>query len=459
MQKIKKIPSSFRDPDGYVFSNESSIYRCITRNYQENYEYLISSGLYKALTSENMLISHREIDDINIFPKDAYKVIQPDLIPFISYPYEWCFSQLKQAALTTLKIQETAIKFNMSLKDCSAYNMQFLHKHAVLIDTLSFEKYQENHPWQAYKQFCQHFLAPLTLMSHKDARLNQLLKTFIDGIPLDLASALLPKSTYLNFTLYLHIHLHAKFQKKFSDSKAASPFKANRHGLLGIIGQLESLVKSLKFRTKRNSWDKYYQDNSYSNTAFEHKKKIVSKFLDIIKPETIWDLGANKGIFSSIAGKNGSTVIAFDNEPGIIEEIYLNCKKTSNQNILPLVLDLTNPSPDIGWENKERISLIKRGPVHMIMALAIIHHLVISNNVPLERIAAFFANICSGWAIIEFVPKTDVQAKRLLRDRKDIFSDYTKEKFEESFSEFFRINAQIKIKESERIVYLMEKLR
>ena len=459
MQKIKKMPCSFRDPDGYVFSNELSIYRCITHNYQENYEHLISSGLYKALISENLLLPHQEIDDKKIFPQDAYKVIKPALIPFISYPYEWCFSQLKQAALATLKIQKVAIGFEMSLKDCSAYNIQFLHNRAVLIDTLSFEKYQETSLWPAYRQFCQHFLTPLTLMSRKDVRLNQLSKIFMDGIPLDLASRLLPKSTYLNFLLYLHIHLHAKFQKKFTSSHTTSFLKANRHGLLGLIEQLEALVKSLKFRHQSNSWDNYYQDNCYSDSAFEHKKEIVSDFLDIIEPKTVWDLGANKGIFSTLAGKKTSTiVIAFDNEPGVIENIYLNCQKTGTLNILPLVLDLMNPSADIGWENKERISLLDRGPAHTIMALALIHHLAISNNLPFEKIAAFFADNCT-WAIIEFIPKEDAQVKRMLQGRKDIFTDYTKENFEKIFGKFFKIHSQTKIKETERTVYLMEKLK
>lgn len=348
--------------------------------------------------------------------------------------------------------------FEMSLKDCSAYNIQFLHNRAVLIDTLSFEKYQEIRPWPAYRQFCQHFLAPLTLMSYKDVRLNQLSKIFMDGIPLDLASALLPKSTYLNFFLFLHLHLHVKFQKEFSLSKPPSSLRSNRHGLLGLLAQLESLVKSLRFRVKKNIWAKYYQDNSYSATAFEHKKELISKFLDIIKPKTVWDLGANEGIFSSIAGKKGSEVIAFDNEPGVIETIYLNCQKTGETNILPLVLDLTNPSPDIGWENKERVSLLKRGPADAIIALALIHHLAIANNLPLERIAAFFADNCT-WAMIEFIPKEDAQAESLLQGRKDIFSYYTKDNFEKIFKDFFKIHSQDKIKETERTVYLMEKLK
>lgn len=457
MKKIKKIPSSFRDPDGYVFSHKESLYRCITHNYKESYTHLMSSGLYDALTKDNILIKHREIKDTSIFPKDAFKVIEPDFIPFISYPYEWCFSQLKQAALTTLQIQKTALSFKMSLKDCSAYNIQFLNNHAVLIDTLSFEKYIDSNPWPAYKQFCQHFLAPLALISCKDIRLNQLLKIFIDGIPLDLASALLPRYTYLNLPLFLHIHLHAKFQKKLSGYQSPSMLKSNHLGLLGLLDQLRSAIKNLSFKPKHNTWGNYYQENSYSQKAFEHKRNIVSSFLDIAQPTTVWDLGANKGVFSLLAAEKSSRVIAFDNEPSCIEKIYHRTKKTEKTKILPLILDFNNPSPDIGWENKERLSLLNRGPAHTIMALAFIHHLAISNNTPFERIASFFANNCT-WAIIEFIPKDDPQVIKLLSGRKDIFPNYTKETFEKVFSDLFNIHSNIQINESKRTVYLMEKI-
>ncbi|MBU1086530.1 MAG: SAM-dependent methyltransferase [Candidatus Omnitrophica bacterium] len=458
MKKFEKIPGSFRDPDGYVFLNEQSIYRCINKNYQENYEQLISSGLYKKLTEEKLLIPHQEIDQPQLLPQDAFKVIQPELIPFISYPYEWCFSQLKQAALTTLKIQKIAMRFAMSLKDCSAYNIQFKHNQAILIDTLSFEKYNPSQPWPAYKQFCQYFLSPLALISCKDVRLSQLLKTFIDGIPLDLASRLLPKSSYLNLGLFLHIHLHAKFQKNVSNKKFPSCLKPNQLGLMGMLEQLETTIKKLRFKPKSNHWNNYYQNNSYSKTAFAHKQEIVKEFLEQIKPRTIWDLGANKGIFSLLASKQSHWVIALDSEPELIEQIFLNCQKTGISNILPLVLDLSNPSPDIGWENKERISLLKRGPAQTIMALALIHHLAISHNLPLDKIAEFFAANCT-WLIIEFIPKTDSQSQKLLRNRKDIFTDYNKINFEKTFSDFLKIHSQTDIKDTERTIYLMEKLK
>ncbi len=218
----KIIAGSFRDPSGFLFYQENVLYRQVNTAYRENYDLLIESGLYQALIDSKLLVSHIEEKTDATYADCVYKILKPEIVPFISYPYEWCFSQLKDAALTTLKIQKIALDFGMSLKDSSVYNIQFLKGRPIFIDTLSFEKYQEGSPWVAYKQFCQHFLAPLALMSFSDVRLNQLLKVFIDGVPLDLASSLLPAKTKLNFSLLSHIHLHAKSQKKYESKTVNS---------------------------------------------------------------------------------------------------------------------------------------------------------------------------------------------------------------------------------------------
>lgn len=215
-----RLPSSFRDPSGFLFTENGMLFRSVSRRYQKHYDHLIQSGLYDKLTEINLLIPHGEVDPgtIEHFPgsiEDIYKIIQPEYIPFISYPYEWCFSQLKDAALTTIKIQRQALDHGMVLKDASAYNVQFHKGCPLLIDTLSFEIYQENQPWVAYRQFCQHFLAPLALMATRDIRLGQLMRTYIGGVPLDLASGLLPIASWFKPALLTHIHLHAKAQKRY----------------------------------------------------------------------------------------------------------------------------------------------------------------------------------------------------------------------------------------------------
>ncbi len=450
--------SSFRDPSGYLFWQNNKLFRRINHSYSKDYRFLIDSGFYQNLVDRGLLVSHKEVK-ADVFEETCFKIIEPEILPFISYPYEWSFSQLKDAALLTLEIQKKALSFGMILKDCSAYNVQFKNGRPIFIDTLSFEIYEEGKPWIAYKQFCQHFLAPLALMSLKDVRLNQLLKTYIDGIPLDLASSLLPIKSRFRLSLLLHIHLHAKSQKRYED-KIVSTQKLKRKisltSLRGLIDSLESGAKSLKWKPTGTEWVDYYQDDSYTREGFEDKKKLVSDYLDIVKPKLVWDLGANDGVFSRIAQKKGAFVVSSDVDPACVENNYLCVKKNKYSGILPFLIDLTNPSPGIGWDSSERMSLKKRGPVDVVMALALVHHLAISNSVPLGEIARFFSDLCY-WLIVEFIPKQDKKVQKLLSTREDIFPNYTKEGFEKEFCRFFNIEILFKIKDSNRILYLMKK--
>jgi len=450
------IPSSFRDPSGFLFHQEGTIFRQININYKENYDHLMNTGLYETLVDAELLIPHNDIAIVPVRSDIAYKTIKPVPIPFISYPYEWCFSQLKNAALTTLEIQKKSLDFGMSLKDCSAYNIQFEKGKPIFIDTLSFEKYREGQPWVAFRQFCQHFLAPLALMSYRDIRLSQLFRIYIDGVPLDLASSLLPLRTRFKFSLVSYIHLHAKSQKYYSGKIAnSSKYKMSLLSFRGLIDNLESAVKRLKWHPQGTEWADYYNDTNYSGDALLHKKELIAEFLDNSNPKIIWDLGANTGLFSQIAGDRGIQTVSFDIDPAAVEKNYLECVKKGKANILPLLLDLTNPSPNVGWQNQERMSLIERGPADTVFALALIHHLAISNNLPFNKIADFLDGICKS-LIIEFVPKSDSQVQRLLSSREDIFPDYNQQVFEDEFKEYFNIHNSVKINNSERTLYLME---
>ncbi len=213
-----RLSASFRDPSGFMYVQDGQLLRQVNKVYQADYEFLFSSGLYDKLTRMKYLVPHTEVEAAPLKPALSFKVIAPEEIPFISYPYEWSFSQLKDAALITLAIQKEALQAGMILKDASAYNIQFHQGAPILIDTLSFAKYEEGSPWVAYRQFCQHFLAPLALMSKNDIRLSKLLVNHIDGVPLDLCSQLLPRSTRFNFGLLTHIHMHAKAQNRYADT-------------------------------------------------------------------------------------------------------------------------------------------------------------------------------------------------------------------------------------------------
>ncbi|MEI6434441.1 MAG: SAM-dependent methyltransferase [Bacteroidota bacterium] len=447
--------SSFRDPNGFLFFEGKKLYRQINNLYQKDYELLINSGLYKALCEKELLVMHREIENHKGLNNDTYKVIEPEKISFISYPYEWSFSQLQDAALTTLKIQKIALQHGMTLKDGSAYNIQFLNGKPIFIDTLSFEKYTEGKPWEAYKQFCQHFIAPLSLMSFTDIRLNQLLKLYIDGIPLDLASSLLPFKTRTNFLLLMHIHLHARSQKKYESKGSASKnIKIKLSNLMALIDSLTYMVRKFQLKSQNTEWGDYYTFTNYNNRSFTHKKEIIARYLNDFNPKTLWDLGANTGEFTRIASQQGINCIAFDIDPLAVESNYNFIKQHKINNLLPLVMDLTNPSSSIGWNNQERMAMTKRTRSDAILALALIHHLAISNNLPFFRIAQFFSELSDN-LIIEFVPKTDSQVKKLLESRKDIFQEYDEFHFEKEFSVFFEICAKDKIEESERTAYRM----
>jgi len=451
------VSGSFRDPCGFLFFQDGILYRRINNIYKENYDHLNDSGLYKSLVDDKLLMPHEEVDIKGAVTDGAYKIIKPELVPFVSYPYEWCFSQLKDAALLTLEIQKKSLDFGMILKDSSAYNIQFKNGKPIFVDTLSFEKYRDGQPWVAYRQFCEHFLAPLTLMSYKDVRLNQLLRIYMDGVPLDLASSLLPFRTRLSFSLLNHIHLHAKSQKYLSHREIdVSGRKISRLSLLGLIDSLESAVKKLKWKPRGSLWADYYENTNYSSAALEHKSQLVSEFLDEIDSGIVWDLGANEGLFSRIAAAKGIQTVSFDIDPAAVERNYLKCAEDGETNILPLLLDLANPSPGIGWENEERMSLLDRGPRDTAFALALIHHLAISNNLPLQKIADFFGKLCNS-LIIEFVPKSDSKVAKMLLNREDVFTDYTQQAFEHEFSKFFKIINSVKINGSDRVMYLMQR--
>jgi ribosomal protein L11 methylase PrmA len=454
------LNSSFRDPSGFVFSKDGGVYRQINKSYQEVFELFESSGLYEKLVKDKKIVAHSDASISSPNEKNAFKVVKPDLIPFISYPYEWSFSQLKDAALLTLKIQKISLAHGMTLKDASSYNVQFVGNKPIFIDTLSFEKYEAGNPWVAYKQFCQHFLAPLMLMAKVDVRLLSLCRNYIDGIPLDLTAKLLPRRTKFSMGCFMHIHLHSKAQNQFSDAQDESKSKKtlSENGMKGLVDNLSNLVKGLEWKPGGTEWGDYYEATNYTDDSFEEKKIKVRNFIGAINPapKLAVDLGANDGTFSSIAQEVCEQVVAADIDPTAVEKNYRRLKKNGASTLLPLLLDLTNPTPNSGWANNERDSFFTRAPVDLVLSLALIHHLVISNNVPISKLAKFYSEFAPN-LIIEFVPKEDSQVRRLLISREDIFPDYTLDCFREEFSKYFEFVKEESISGTERTLCLLKR--
>lgn len=449
--------ASFRDPSGYVYSEDGEIFRRINPVYLPVYRKMIGSGLYKALVKRGMLLPHQEKP--GEIPESEGLVIRPQSIPLISYPYEWSFGMLKDAALLTLQIHLAALDFGMILKDASAYNVQFIGCRPIFIDTLSFESYEDGAHWNAYGQFCRHFLAPLMLMRHTDIRLNQLLRVYPDGIPLDLADKLLHGRG--GFASLVHIRWHAKaIRKHESDHKKAasgnqlSPLPLKHH--IRLIRHLQAAIEKLDYQSAGSDWGAYHSHTSYSVAAASGKINAVKQLLQMAGGRRIWDFGANDGYYTRLALNPGTELAAaFDSDPDAVENNYRHGKKYG-ENILPLILDLNNPSGGIGFAAKERKSLPERGTPDCIMMLAVIHHLAISGNVPLDKIASWLAGL-SPCVIIEFVPKEDPRVKCLLKCRSDIFPDYTRTGFEQAFTEFYQLEKRVELPDCFRTIYLFRR--
>jgi hypothetical protein len=456
---VQVLSSSFRDPCGFMYRRDGALYRQVNQEYQKHYDHLMNSGLYRQLIGAGFLLPHEEASLESAATGAAYRVLEPEPLPFISYPYEWSFSQLKDAALLTLDIQKESLRLGMTLKDCSAFNVQFRKGRPVFMDTLSFELSVEGVPWKGYRQFCQHFLAPLALMSCRDVRLGQLSQIHIDGIPLDLASGLLPLRSYFRFSLFSHLHLHARAQEHFGRKVRSFPSKpTSRHAVPALVEHLHAAVSALKWEPRETDWSNYYEETNYDPDSFQHKQQLVDTFLERVspRPKLVWDLGANTGEFSRIAAQQGSLTIAFDRDPACVERNYLTCRQERESLLLPLLLDLASPTPSVGWECGERGSLFERGPADTVLALALVHHLAISNNVPMSKLAEFFARICR-FLVIEFIDRKDSQLQRLLSTRKDTFPDYTQASFEREFSRLFLTHQAERVGTAERIMYLLER--
>jgi len=457
------LGGSFRDPAGFVFQREGRLYRQVNRVGAADYDHLMASGLYARLVERGLLVAHEEVAEPIAEPSIHHRTLRPERVPFVSYPYEWCFGQLRDAALLTLEAQRTALDFGATLRDATAYNVQFRAGKPVWIDTLSFARRVEGTPWVAYKQFCQHFLAPLALMSRRDVRLGQLLRVHLDGIPLDLAASLLPWRARLRPGLYLHLVLHGRLQRRYAGRAATSaPPKLrpiSTDAMRALVGGLERAIARLDWRPEGTTWADYDAavDESYTPAGRGHKQEVVGAWLRELAPERVLDLGANVGEYSRMAAEHGADVISFDGDPACVERSWREVKEQGETRRLPLLADLANPAPSQGFAHRERDSFAARSAADLVLALALVHHLAIGDNVPLERIAAFFAELAPA-AIVEFVPKGDTRVRQLLASREDVFADYDRRGFEAAFGRHFRIEATAPLRDSERILYRMRRI-
>jgi hypothetical protein len=454
-------PASFRDPAGFVFRRGDVLFRQVQPPGADDWKAFSESGLADRLVADGLMVAHEEVGTELAAADGAAAVIRPDRIGFISYPYEWCFSQLKEAALLTLELQSRALDAGMRLKDASAYNIQFSGGRPIHIDTLSFERAPDTEPWPAYRQFCEHFLAPLALMAHRDVRCGLMLREFIDGIPLDLATSLLPGRTRFNFGLLSHLRMHAGAQRRAARSvpgkgeSTPSARTVSPTGQRALLDSLRRTVGGLRW-DPTGHWAEYATTTSYSEAATASKGDIVRAMLAAVGGARAWDVGANTGVYSQMAAETGYDVIAWDQDAGSVEAHWRRVRDGAQPRVLPLVLDLSNPSPSLGWGLSERGSFLDRDTPDVALGLALVHHLAIGNNVPLPGVARLFARMAPH-AIVEFVPKEDPMVRHLLSSRRDIFDGYTLEGFRDAFGTDFEILREEPVADSPRTLFLLRR--
>jgi 2-polyprenyl-3-methyl-5-hydroxy-6-metoxy-1,4-benzoquinol methylase len=363
---------------------------------------------------------------------------------------------LKDAAMLTLHITKIALEYGMVLKDATPFNIQFYKGKPVFIDTLSFEKYNQRKPWVAYRQFCEMFLFPLYFEHYLKTDINKVLSTYMDGIPVELTSKLLPLKSSFNMGVWLHVHLQNTVKKKSKNDLVNTNF--DKIKFQHLLNHLESSIHAFKNRKgTESSWSNYYQDTILSREYLDAKEKVFRGFIKGLTWKRALDLGANDGYFSNILAEITDDVVAIDFDSQCINQLYLQVKKRNITNILPLAVDLSNPSPAIGFNNSERLPFMKRAPSDMVTALALIHHLIFSKNITLSLLADFFRQLSTRYLVIEFIPVEDEKVKKLMMNKSEIRKPYDKTSFEAAFNRYFEIEKMQEIPFSSRILYLMRR--
>jgi hypothetical protein len=455
---IKPNYISYKDSAARVVQKENKFYRYIFKNYKTEYDHLMASGLYSELTKKELLVTHEEIS-IEEQDPEVYKLILPKQIVFQSYPFEWSYRQWRKAILAYLTINQIALKYGMILKDATPYNFYINADKAVMFDTSSFVFFKENDKWLAYKQFCEEFLSPVALMHYNGQNWGRLYLSQLRGMPLSFVSKQLPIKTWLNLTVLLHVHLHAKYIKQ--------PLAANKIEGKGFslekVNSMISLIKNSVSSWKKpylfkNHWAAYYENDIETEAYLNSKEELIRTWVSATKPASILDLGANTGRFSFIASAYTERVIALESDESCVDEMDKDLSLKKNNKIFPLIGDLSDPSPGLGLLNKETTPIFERAKSEMVLGLALIHHLYFTKDMSFNQIAEVFSKLSANYLIVEFIPKEDRKVKGLIQTKPQRAQDYNLESFKASLASYFEHMDTKTLTSSTRILILLKKL-
>ena len=423
------------------------------------------AGIIADLAADGRLVQSQEVPNKAwpvLIPSSAY-LLEHERVPFISYPYEWCFGELKAAALHHLDLQLSLLEQNFALSDASAYNVQFIGPRPIFIDTLSIRPYCEGEFWYGHRQFCEQFLNPLLLRSICGVAHNAWFRGSLEGITTSDLARLLSFRKKLSLNVLMHVILQAKLDAKAlrapdqAVDKAKRARRLSRVGYKGLLTQLRNWIDKLEpADTGKTVWGEYESDNTYTDEDTSTKKQAIREFAASVRPKCLIDLGCNTGNYSAAALEGGAeSVIGFDYDQRAVDLAYVRAVD-KELNFLPLWLDAANPSPDQGWKQAERRGFSRRARADAMIALAFEHHLAIGRNVPLPQVVKWLVETAPT-GIIEFVPKNDSTVQKMLALREDIFADYSEPAFVRSLEENSKVIGRQIVSQSGRVLFRYER--
>ncbi len=444
-------PGSYRDRDARVFFDDAGrVCRALSDHALNEWNALQQTRFFRQAIDHGNVVRTEQAERSEhglIDPSTPWSgLLKHETIPFVSYPFEWSFGMLQDAALLYLDLLTAALDESFTLKDGTAYNVQWVGTRPVLIDVVSFERLAAGQAWTGYRQFCQTFLYPLLLQAYKHIPFQPWLRGCLDGISPQDCWSLMSYRDFFRRGVPSHVFLHKWLQSRRElderDSKQAlSTAGFNTEVIRHNVRGLQRLVRGLRWTPPESTWSDYAETNRYSSDDRDRKECFVRSVVQSRRWKLVWDVGCNTGQFARIAAENSEQVVAIDADPPTIERLYQSLKSQSDARhtpILPLVNDLVDLPGGLGWRGRERQALFDRGKPELTLCLALVHHLVIGRGVPLRDLLDWFAELGTS-LVIEFVAKEDPQVQRLLHGRRDNDSDYDPLVFERLLSERFEV--------------------
>jgi ribosomal protein L11 methylase PrmA len=460
MAPLTQDSGSFRDPLSKVFVGDGRVVRAFTAQGAADIEAVWSkSSIQKSLASGQLIQSNIvDVSSVGLSAPWTLAMTHP-LVPFISYPYEWTFSMLKDAALLQLDLTRAALADGVGVKDATPYNVQFIGSRAQFIDAGSFEKRRKGDPWYGYKQFCEMYLYPLMMQGYLGVGFQQFLRGAVNGISPDMMRKLLPGSLrHPRKGRFTHVVLHAAAQNRFADSnndvkKEAAKAGMNAQVLDATMKKLTKLVNSISLGDKKSLWSEYSERGHYIESSLDEKQKFVRDAVASAPRKQVWDIGCNDGIFSRIASAHSDYVVAMDADPLVIDRLYNVLKAENNEKILPLYVDLTDSGGGVGWRGQERPGIFDRGAPDIVMALAVIHHMAITFNVPVASQLDMLRDLTPE-LIIEMPHADDPMVRKLLTNKRaGIHDDFNLDEFERLLSERFTVKSKMLLSSGTRTIF------